>query len=324
MGMAANMGERAESLLPATVKFLLAVAASFLLAITVAEASPAAQAVPVPDTVYFDLPPRAGGAPYRIFLRVPASPAPAQGWPVLYVLDANAVIGTAADILRVQASYPLGTGIGDGVVVGIGYPTEGAYDSVRRSWDMGPPPGRTYPPHTPAGPPVRTGGADAFLAFVEDDLKPEIGRRVTIDPARQAIFGHSFGGLFVLHALFRKPEAFSVWISASPAIWWEGGGIVGEARRFVADANAGRAGRLLLMAGEYEQQLAPFQQGAPDADKRLKRFAESRIVDNAREMAALLAAVPGFNASFRLLPGESHMSVLPQALNLAVRSAFGR
>ncbi|MFD2032039.1 alpha/beta hydrolase [Ancylobacter dichloromethanicus] len=266
--------------------------------------------------------PAAGGAPWRIFLYRPPGEPPAQGWPALFYLDANAVAGTAADIMRVQAAYPLGTGVEWGVMVGIGYPSEGAYDSARRSWDMGPPPGETYPPHTPDGPEVRTGGADGFLAFIEDELKPEIARRVALDPSRQAILGHSFGGLFVLHALFRRPQAFAHWISASPAIWWEGAGIIGSAEAFVA-AGTRASGRLLLLAGEYEQKLAPFQIGAPDAGKRLAGFEESRIVDNTRLMAARLAGVPGLTTEYIPVSGETHMSVLPASVNLAIRFAFG-
>lgn len=276
----------------------------------------------IPDTTIFDIAPAAGGAPWRIFLYRPPGEPPAQGWPALFYLDANAVAGTAADIMRVQAAYPLGTGVEWGVMVGIGYPSEGAYDSVRRSWDMGPPPGETYSPHTPDGPEVRTGGADGFLAFIEDELKPEIARRVALDPSRQAILGHSFGGLFVLHALFRRPQAFARWISASPAIWWEGAGILGSADAFVA-AGTRASGRLLLLAGEYEQKLAPFQIGAPDAGKRLAGFEESRIVDNTRLMAARLAGVPGLTSEYILVPGETHMSVLPASVNLAIRFAFG-
>ena len=122
-------------------------------------------AVALPGLAAHDLAPRAGGPPWRIFLRIPEGPAPAAGWPALMLLDANAVMGIATDALRVQAAYPAGTGIRQAVLVGIGYPTEAAYDSVRRSWDYSPPPGRGYPPHTPGGPEVRTGGADAFLAF---------------------------------------------------------------------------------------------------------------------------------------------------------------
>lgn len=282
---------------------------------------PLSAAATIPDTVVFDLEPASGGAPWRIFLYRPPTEAPEEGWPVLYYTDANAVAGMAADIMRVQAAYPLGTGIGPGVMVGIGYPVDGAYDPLRRSWDLGPPPGQSYPPFTPDGPEVRTGGADVFLAFIENELKPRIAQMARINPARQALLGHSFGGLFVLHTLFRKPDAFSGWIASSPAVWWENEGIVKAAEAFIASGRPG-AGRVLTLVGEYEQKLAPFQEGAEDEEKRREGFVQSRMVDLSREMAERLAAVPGLTSEYVFLPGETHMSVLPATLNLAIRHAF--
>lgn len=272
---------------------------------------------PLPETIQFDLAPAKGAPPCRIFLRIPPGPPPAAGWPALYLLDANAVIATTVEALRVQAAYPLGTGIRDAVVVGVGYPTDGAYDSVRRSWDYGPPPGKTYPPHSEGGPDVRTGGADEFLAFIEDELKPEIARRVPpIDRSHQAIFGHSFGGLFVLYALFTRPQAFRDWIAISPSIWWEDYNLLRYATTPQAPA------RILLGVGEYEQALAPFQIGAPDEDARRKRQQEARTIDETRAMAERLRSA-GRPVEFALFEGETHMSVLPVAINRAIRFAFG-
>ncbi|MDQ0355601.1 putative alpha/beta superfamily hydrolase [Rhodoplanes tepidamans] len=277
----------------------------------------------IPDTVHFDLAPRDGGEPYRIFLRVPAGAAPAGGWPVLCLLDGNAVVGTAVEALRVQGAYPTGTGITDAAVVAIGYPTDAAYDSVRRSWDMGPPPGRTYPPHSPGGPDVRTGGAGRFLAFITDELKPEIARRLPIDPTRLAMFGHSFGGLFVLYVLFERPDAFTHWIAVSPAIWWEDAVVLRGVDRLERMHEPSVAPRVLLAAGEYEQTTAPFHARQPDHADRLRRYERSRVVDRARDLAARLRALPGVQAEFTLFEGETHMSVLPVAVNRAIRFAFG-
>jgi predicted alpha/beta superfamily hydrolase len=279
--------------------------------------------VAIPGLRQFDLAPRAGGAPRRIFLRRPAGPSPAGGWPVLYLLDANAVMGIAVDALRVQAGYPAGTGIRDAVLVGIGYPTEEAYDSVRRSWDYSPPPGRSYPPHRPGGPEVRTGGADHFLRFIEEELKPFIAARAPIDAARQAIFGHSFGGLFVLYALFARSRAFATWIAMSPSIYWEDAVLLASERRYAALPPAERgAPRLLMGAGEYEARLAPFQEGAPDAARRLEALQRGRHIEHAREMAARLAAL-GLTTLVEEFPGETHMSLLPPAVNRAIRFALG-
>ncbi len=279
------------------------------------------QTSPIPDTVHFDLAPDGGGPAYRIFLRLPAGPPPEDGWPSLYLLDANAVIATTVEALRVQAAYPLGTGVRDAVVVGIGYPTDAAYDSVRRSWDYGPPPGETYPPHSVGGPDVRTGGAALFLDFIENRLKPEIRRRASLDPNRQALFGHSFGGLFALFALFTQPKAFSDWIAISPAIWWEQHNLL----RFATprDLHDDPAPRVLLGAGEYEQQLAPFQVGATDEAQRRKRQDEAKTMDETRAMAERLERQFRCYTEFAVFAGETHMSLLPVAINRAIRFALG-
>lgn len=81
---------------------------------------------------------------------------------------------------------------------------------------------------------------------------------------------------------------------------------------------------MLVLVGEYEQKLAPFQEGAPDADKRRNYMEKSRMVDNAKEMADRLATVKDLSTTYQSLPGENHTSVLSQSLNLGVRHAFGQ
>ena len=275
----------------------------------------------LPGAVRFDLGAGEGRAPRRITLYVPPGEAPAAGWPCLTLLDGNALAGTAIDIERVQASYPAGSGVGSRfVIVAVGSPSQEAYDGVARSWDYTPPPGRTYPPTKPGGPELRTGGAAAFLDFVTGDLRNEVARRCPLDRSRQALFGHSFGGLFVLYALARAPEAFSHWIAASPSIFWEDGSLLPSIDAF--ETGPPVCARVLLLAGAYEAELAPFQQALPDREQRLARLREAGTVERARAMAERLGRHPGVTSRFALVPGRTHMSVLPEALNEAVAFAF--
>lgn len=48
------------------------------------------------------------------------------------------------------------------------------------------------------------GGADQFIAFLNSELKPEIAKQFPINSQQQSLYGHSFGGLFVLYHFFKN------------------------------------------------------------------------------------------------------------------------
>lgn len=276
----------------------------------------------LPGTTYFDLASDAGGEPYRIFLFTPAGEPPADGWPLLVTTDGNATFPFAFAGMVTQAPYPTGTGVGWGVIAAIGYPSDEPYNALRRAWDLGPPPVKSYPPYVEGGPPVRIGGTGELLDFIENRLIPHLADRVPLDATRRSLFGHSFGGLFTLYALFERPALFANWIAASPTIYWEGSEILNnEARRRKVD---GQASFLHLSAGEYEgEALAPFQHHNEDAARRLENKKTERTVALAREMALRLGqAGSGMTTRFELFAGETHMSVLGPATNRAVNIAF--
>ncbi len=277
------------------------------------------------NTTFHDVVSEASGQTYRIFVYRPDGEAPERGWPVLYMTDGNAVIGTAVDVVRAQANYPSGTNVAPGVIVTIGYPLDAAYDPLRRSWDLGPPPGKIYPPFYENSPVVKTGGAEAFLRFIEDQVKPMVEGSLDLDRSRQALFGHSFGGLFALYSLFTRPSAFTTWIAASPSIYWEDRTIDTFYPAFEASPGTRENAELFLSCGEYEtDKLAPFQVGAADEAERL---AQKKIAQNdvyAIELMNRINSLPNLpiRVEFEIHPGENHMSLLPVAVNRAIQRAF--
>lgn len=81
---------------------------------------------------------------------------------------------------------------------------------------------------------------------------------------------------------------------------------------------------VLLMAGAYEAELAPFQRTAPDQESRLARLRLACTVEASRTLSDRLGRIPGLTSEFRVIPGKTHMTVLPEALNEAVTSFLGR
>ncbi|TDK32348.1 alpha/beta hydrolase [Rhizobium deserti] len=278
------------------------------------------KAYTLPGTTYFDLASDAGGEPYRVLLFIPEGEPPAEGWPLLVLTDGNATFPFAFASLVTQAPYPTGTNVTWGAIAAIGYPSDEPYDALRRAWDLGPPPIKTYPPYHEGGPPVRIGGTRELLDFIEKKLFPRLGEMVRLDTTRRSLFGHSFGGLFTLYALFERPSLFANWISASPTIYWEGSEILNnEARR---QRVSGHAAFLHLSAGEYEgDELAPFQYRNNDAEKRLENKKSERTVALAQEMADRLNGFE-IRTEFELFARQTHMSVLGPAVNRAVGIAF--
>lgn len=281
------------------------------------------QPVEVPGAWARDLVSREGLA-YRVFLWRPAAGPPAEGFGVTYLLDGNAVFGTAVDIARLA-----GEGFGPRrppprAIVAIGYPGGAPIDLRRRTLDLTPPAkDREPPPRADGKPWPPSGGADQFLDFIERELKPLVAGELPVDPLRSALIGHSFGGLFALHCLFTRPAAFAAYVAASPSIWWNGRAILEEERAFTATGGPARPARLLLSVGGEEQPPpgAGPTPGAGPADAHERLRAEARLVDNAREMAARLAGISRLAVAFHLFEGETHGSVIPAALARGLRFA---
>jgi len=289
--------------------FLLGAAglmASAMMPALAASTAPEWQPVTLPQARQFDLVSRHTGQRYRIFVSVPDTAPPPAGHPVLYVLDGNASFPSIALMARTAARRSKVTGLHAPVVVGIGYASGDDYDSAARA--------RDYTPSAGGKAGKGEGGADLFLDFIEQELKPLIQAAAPVDPRRQGLFGHSYGGLLTLHALFTRPAAFQTYIAASPSIWYADRDILSEATG-LATARAHQA-RVLLTVGALEQAAAP--PGAKPGD-RAAVLAQKRMVDEARDLATLLDAQKqayGLDrVQFFELARENHGSALFPALS---------
>jgi predicted alpha/beta superfamily hydrolase len=252
------------------------------------------------------------GAPHRLLIAVPDSPPPAAGFPVLYHLDGNAVFASMVEALRIQSARGIATGVAPGIIVGLGYAVDGPFDRLRRTLDYTPQAdAATLGERPDGGDWSPTGGADAFLDLVECRVKPLVADLAPVDPARQALFGHSLGGLFALHALLTRPRAFARIVAVSPSLWWNGGALLRDLDACQATLPADRARVMIAVGGEEE----PAE--TPDEHPHAARRRAHRLVGNARAFAERLPA-----DAFHILPGENHGSAVHAAIGAALRFAL--
>ncbi|QCI10477.1 alpha/beta hydrolase [Pseudomonas putida] len=237
---------------------------------------------------------------YRLWIGKPDRPAPAAGYPVLWMLDGNAAIGALdAGLLNTLAAgqAPL--------LVAVGYQTDQRIERAGRTYDYTPAlPGQAQQLDPLTGQP--SGGVEVFFELLRQRMRPMVASVAPIDPARQTLWGHSYGGLAVLHALFAHPDEFSDYAAASPSLWWHDGAIVHEAEGLQQRLGDSRA-HLLLMRGAAE----PARPGKPSKGDE---------EGPARRLAAQLGKVQGLEVRFERFDGLGHGPMLPASLRRVIES----
>lgn len=208
----------------------------------------------------FTLTSRTTGTDYRIFVAAPRRRTGSKRLPALILLDGDDQFAPALaayrTLRRARRIPPM-------LLVGVGYGASYTKPGNRR--------GRDYTPTAHSDEPT-SGGADAFLRFLTQELWPEIARRHRARNDLRGIGGYSLGALMVLHALFRQPCFFSHHLAGAPSIWWDERSILRIAARRRKRSATLRA-RLFLGVGtkdtasmtddlaRFERQLAdkPFR-----------------------------------------------------------------
>src|SRR5580658_10520557 len=170
--------------------------------------------VTVQWSTQFDLASEISGRTYRIFVFEPPLPAPEAGYPLLVALDGNMTFQIAAAMAAMYAFSGC-----PALVVGVGYAASPLEIQMLRFRDLTPPTPPEGVPRRPGIPPLgpeHYGGAGEFRRFLTEELRPAIAAAHKVDPSREALFGYSLGGLFVLDTLFNQPGAYARYMVASP------------------------------------------------------------------------------------------------------------
>ena len=192
---------------------------------------------------------------FRLYLP-PGYETSTERYPVLYLLDGDAHFHHSTGIVQFLAGN---SHIPQMIVVGV--------SNTNRTRDLTPP--MRGDTQVPGASPARNatqsfpnaGGADRFLRFLEEELAPHIEARYRTQPYR-ILVGHSFGGLFALHALMNRPQSFHAYIAISPSLWWNDGELVAGAVKSLERLPPQERFLYMSMGSEGDGMLKPIQQFA--------------------------------------------------------------
>jgi len=222
------------------------------------------------------------GDSYRILVSKPEGEVPyTGGYPVIYVLDANAYFASLHEAKRAQKQYR------QAIIVGIAYPGDDPHNFLRRAYDFSPPVSEeaNSPPQ---------GGQDVLLDFLEQQVMPAVAERFPVNESQQSLYGHSFGGMFAIYTLFTRPELFNHVVAASPSLWWDDRYLLKHEREFRQRVEVGgvdvthRSLSLIVADGDSLQN----QQDAAQLFERLSGLSGY-----------------GLRSSYHIVDHEDHMSV---------------
>lgn len=157
---------------------------------------------------------------YPIKVHVPKTEAPAEGFPVLFVLDGQRYSDMIFRVMENQIRNSPKTKVEPFIVVSIGHQEDNVVN--RRYYDFtAPAENYTFPirrgkqmQEVPAG------GALNFKNFIKEELMPFVQAEYAVNPEQFYLYGHSLGGLFTLWTYLTDPQLFTKFVAISPSIWW--------------------------------------------------------------------------------------------------------
>jgi hypothetical protein len=227
--------------------------------------------------------------------------------PVVYVTDGNILFATVAQMVGPMMYARV---IPPMIVVGIGYEDVTGFEVASlRTRDFLP----TYVAGfeermaaqgfaMPEG--VRPGGADAFLSFLEHEVKPFIAARYDVDTDDETLIGDSYGGTFATHVLLNATDSFDRYVIGSPALAWDDEKLFNDEAARAASGEPMRA-EVFMSAGGLE-----IENGILAGTKRMVETLESRSYE-------------GLKLRSHVFEDETHESVLGVTISRGLRAVFG-
>lgn len=235
---------------------------------------------------------------YKVWVGVPDRLAPASGFPVLYMLDGNAVMDRLSDELLKNLSAQTAP-----VIVAVGYQTTLPFDSESRTYDYTPVNNESDGSDRYGR---KGGGSDTFRQLFKNKIIPVAEQNVKINEKKRGIWGHSYGGLFVLDA-YLSSDLFNFFYAASPSLARNHFALAREIATTNKKVFTNK--KLYILEG--------------DGDKKHPGVNRSHVLTETVNMVAMLRQndVP---VKYNLYPGLNHGQMFTPSFKYALLNIAGR
>ena len=232
---------------------------------------------------------------YQVWLGISKKHAN-QVLPAIFMLDGNSAMSYLNEDILTKLDQQQAP-----VLIAIGYKTDLPFDSSSRSIDYTPAENlNDILMPDPRNPSRLSGGSADFQKLIIEEIAPWVETHVKLDPNKRMIWGHSYGGLFVLDSLLMT-DYFSHYFSASPSLSWANHRIIKKINSAIVKNKNQK--NLYLMEGDTAFLEMMTQSSNYDAD----------TIHYNREILAKFDQ-QGINAKFILYPNLKHGDVFKASL----------
>lgn len=236
---------------------------------------------------------------YKVWVGIPKHINKNKILPAVYMLDGNSAMARLDESLLKKLSEQ-----DSPVLVAIGYQTQLPFESASRSVDYTPADESGKVTADPRNPERMAGGSAQFRQVLFEKIMPWVNTQVKLDKQRTALWGHSYGGLFVLDTLLNSQSTdnkFSHYFSASPSLTWADSRLLKAVEKAPPEQLKNK--KLWVIEGDIIQSTTGTI--SPNADRDM--------IQNNRQLVLDLAS-KGVDAKLMLYPHLSHGQVFQASL----------
>ena len=225
---------------------------------------------------------------------------------IVYVLDGAFALGITATCVMLQYADLIDPGFTPVLLVGLDYP-EGRVNGRSRDYTMVDSVASPLKEYVASLPPV--GGADRFLAFLEEELDPFIRSKYKVTNKPAAVLGDSWGATLTFYAFLKQSKLFDRYWLGSPAIFKTG-------TDYVEQFEARLKGKLVHPTKMFLSMGSREMDGGVDFYEDMGR--------NYKRIESALEKVPNGDLTWssKIYDGYTHTSAFAPALNDAVLYLF--
>lgn len=240
-----------------------------------------------------------GDRHYKVWTAIPNTAPPAKGYPILYTLDGNAVMDRLSDTLLEKLTQKTPP-----VIVAIGYQTNLPFDQHARAYD--------YRPKEQGDPADggwdrrKSGGSEAFRQRLENTILEKVEHGIVINPQQRAIWGHSYGGLFIIDTWLASSR-FHIYFSASPSLGRGNSSLLAKMAE--------------VKAGAFQQKSLYLMEGAVSTRRGSSAEAEETLGNLQQTVSRLKEN--GAAVNWWSYPGLSHGEMFSASLYSALLAMSG-